>query len=57
MFLSLEVRIPKGGHARNRALFIIAGIEREKLGKATRMLVFADLALCSHVVAVTRRRG
>ena len=48
MFLSLEVRISKGGHARNRALFITSGSERGKSGKATRALVFADLALCPH---------
>ena len=44
------MRVSGGGHARNRALFIIAGIERGKSGKAIRMLVFSELALCPHAV-------
>ena len=49
-FLWEEVRVSGGGHARNRALFIISGSERGESGKATRTLVFADLALCPHAV-------
>ena len=39
------MRVSGGGHARNRALFIISGSERGESWKATRTLVFADLAL------------
>lgn len=49
-FLWEEVRFWRGGHARNRALFIISGSERGESGKATRTLVFADPALCPHAV-------
>ena len=48
--LSARCAFREGGHARNWALFIIAGSEREKSGKATQMPTFADLALCSHAV-------
>lgn len=44
------MRVSGGGHARNRALFIISGSERGESGKAIRTLVFADLALCPHAV-------
>ena len=49
-FLWEEVRFWRGGHARNRVLFIISGSERGELGNATRMLVFSELALCPHAV-------
>jgi len=48
--LSARCAFREGGHARNWALFIIAGSEREKSGKATQMPTFADLALCPHAV-------
>lgn len=52
-----EVRVSIGGHARNRAFFIISGSERGKSGKATRSRYSLTWPYARMPFAWTRRRG